>query len=104
MNPALAAKIRRESMRWMILESIYENRPVGMHTEALLPIIRSVYRDTTHLEIRQELDYLQERELVAIEIDPMDNWFVNLNRYGTDIVEYTCECDPGISRPNLTRV
>jgi len=103
MNVAQAAKIRRGSMRWMILDSIYLNRPVGMHTAELLPIIRSVYKDATHLEIRRELDYLEERELVRIQKDPLDNWSVNLKRYGIEIVEYACECDPGIDRPTITQ-
>lgn len=103
MNVAQVAKIRRESMRWMILDAVDQARPVGMHTEALLPIIRSVYRDVTQQEIRRELDYLEERELVSIEKDPLDNWSVNLKRYGIEIVQYTCECDPGVARPTITQ-
>jgi hypothetical protein len=87
----------------MLLESINTSRPEGMNTEALLPIIRSVYRDATHLEIRRELDYLEERELVKIDKDPLDNWFVTLARYGIEVAEYECECDPGIDRPTITQ-
>lgn len=99
----IVAKVRRETMRWLILNTVNISRPQGMYTEALLPIIQSVYPDATHLEIRRELDYLEERELVSIEKDPLDRWFVNLKRYGIEVVEYTCPCDPGIARPTITQ-
>lgn len=103
MNAAQIAKARREGMRWILLDTIHTFRPEGVNTGALLPIIRTVYRDATHHEIRRELDYLEERELVKIAKDPLDNWFATLARYGFDVVEYACECDPGIDRPTITQ-
>lgn len=104
MNVAEIARARRETMRWMLLVVINISRPRGINTAALLPIIQATYQDATHLEIRRELDYLHERELVKIERDPLDNWFVTLMRYGIEVVEYTCPCDPGIARPTITQV
>jgi hypothetical protein len=104
MNVAEIAKARRETMRWMLLTVINISRPRGINTAALLPIMQATYPDATHLEIRRELDYLHERELVKIDKDPLDNWFVTLMRYGIEVVEYTCPCDPGISRPRITQV
>jgi hypothetical protein len=103
MTPAMVAKIRRENIRWMILDTANMHRPGGMNTDALLPIIRSVYHNVTDHEIRLELDYLEERELVKIAKDPLDNWFVDLKRYGIEVAQYECECDPGIARPTITR-
>lgn len=103
MNPAEIAKARRETMRWMLMIVINMSRPTGINTKALLPIIQSTYPDATHLEIRRELDYLHNRELVRIDKDPLDNWFVDLMRYGIEVVEYTCPCDPGIARPQITQ-
>jgi hypothetical protein len=74
-----------------------------MYTEALLPIIQSVYPDATEHELRRELDYLEERELVKIKRDPLDRWMVELARFGIDVAEYTVDCDPGISRPKFTQ-
>ncbi len=102
-NAAQIAKARREAMRWFLLQGIYVSLPEGMYTEALLPIIQSVYADATHHEIRKELDYLEERGLAKIKRDPTDRWFVDLTRAGVDVVEYTVECDPGINRPTITR-
>lgn len=103
MNAADIAKARRETMRWMLLVATNISRPRGINTAALLGIIQATYPDATHLEIRRELDYLEERELVSIAKDPLDNWFVNLKRYGIEVAEYTCPCDPGIARPTITQ-
>ncbi|MEG0149207.1 MAG: hypothetical protein RR701_07475 [Comamonas sp.] len=101
-QPAIL-KARREAMRWHLLSAINVSRPVGIYTEALLPIIQSVYPDATHQEVRRELDYLEERELCKIRRDPMDRWFVDLSRCGIDYVEYTIEAQPGIARPSITQ-
>ena len=102
-QPAIL-KARREAMRWHLLSAINVSRPVGIYTEALLPIIQSVYPDATHQEIRKELDYLEAREMCVIARDPMDRWFVDLTRTGIDFVEYTIEGQPGVARPSITQV
>jgi hypothetical protein len=102
-NPAQILKIRREAMRWHLLSAINLARPQGMYTGGLLPIIQSVYPDATDQEIRRELDYLEERDLVKIARDPLDRWMVEMTRWGVDIVEYTVDCDPGILRPRITQ-
>ena len=101
-QPAIL-KARREAMRWHLLSATNVSRPVGIYTEALLPIIQSVYPDATHQEVRRELDYLEERELCKIHRDPMDRWFVDLTRCGIDYVEYTVDSQPGIARPTITQ-
>ena len=101
--PAAALKARREAIRWHLLSAIDLSRPVGIYTEALLPIINSVYPDATHQEIRRELDYLEARETVRIDRDPMDRWFVDLTRTGIEFVEYTIDAQPGIARPRITQ-
>jgi hypothetical protein len=103
MNAEHLKKIRRETMRWLLLCAINVARPTGINTAALLPIIQATYPDATHKEIRVELDYLADRDLVEIKRDPLDSWFVDLQRYGVDVVEYTVPCDPGISRPHITQ-
>jgi len=100
-NMVQMAKIRREQIRWFLLTALNIARPVGMYTEALLPIVQATYVDATHQEVRRELDYLEERKLVQIKRDSMDRWFAELARYGIDVVEYTVECDPGIARPQI---
>ncbi len=93
------AKVRRESMRWNILLILNNARPVGAYEELVLATLQSIYPDATALELRRELDYLADRELVALNKEPSGRWFAELNRHGTDVAEYTIECDPGIARP-----
>ncbi len=93
------AKVRRESMRWNILLILNNARPVGAYEELVLATLQSIYPDATALELRRELDYLADRELVALNKEPSGRWFAELNRHGTDVAEYTVECDPGIARP-----
>ena len=57
------------------------------------------YPDATPLELRRELDYLSDRDLVKLEKRPDGKWFADLTRYGTDVAEYTIDCEPGIARP-----
>ncbi len=100
---AAVLKARREAIRWHLLSAVDLSRPVGIYTEALLPIVQSVYPDATHQEIRRELDYLEAREMVAIARDPVDRWFVDLTRTGIEFVEYTIDAQPGVARPRITQ-
>lgn len=97
------AKIRREDMRWHLLSAINLSRPVGIYTVPLLSVMKTVYADCTHQEVRVNLDYLEARGLVRIERDPSDRWTVSLTRHGIDFVEYAIAAQPGISRPTMTR-
>ena len=64
------------------------------------PVGRPIeYPDATPLELRRELDYLSDRDLVKLEKRPDGKWFADLTRYGTDVAEYTIDCEPGIARP-----
>ena len=93
------AKIRRESLRWLILLTLNNARPVGAYEMPILAVAQSEYPDATPLEIRRELDYLGDRDLVKLTKEPSGRWFADLTRYGTDIAEYTIDCEPGIARP-----
>ncbi|AFU47315.1 phage-like protein [Acidovorax sp. KKS102] len=97
------AKTRREDMRWHLLSAINLSRPAGIYTEPLLAIVRAVYPDATHQEVRVNLDYLEEREMVRISKDPVDRWTVDLTRTGIDFVEYNIDAQPGVSRPKITQ-
>lgn len=93
------AKIRRESLRWLILLALNNARPMGAFEMVVLSIAQSQYPDATPLELRRELDYLADRDLVELDKHPDGRWFADLTRYGTDIAEYTIDCEPGIARP-----
>jgi len=92
-------KVRREDIRWQILLTLNNARPLGAYEELVLSVIRSTYTDATPLEVRRELDYLNDRGLVNLRKEAAGRWFGDLSRYGIDVAEYTVDCDPGIARP-----
>jgi hypothetical protein len=87
-------------MRWMILLTLNNARPIGAADSVILSVVRAEFADGTLYEIRREADYLRDRGLVTIEVPP-DNgaWFCDLTREGIDVAEYTVDCHPGIARP-----
>jgi len=92
-------KIRRETIRWMILLTLNNARPEGAYEKIPLSVVQSEYPDSTQQEVRRELDYLHERDLIMIDKQPDGRWKCKLDRYGIDVVEYTVPVEPGIARP-----
>jgi hypothetical protein len=94
-----SAKARREHLRWLIMLTLNNARPIGAFEGPILAVSQSEYPDATALELRRELDYLDDRELVTVQRRPDGRWFAALTRFGVDIAEYTLDCAPGIARP-----
>lgn len=93
-------KARRENLRWLILLALNSAQPIGASEQLLLSAIAPMIPDITQLELRRNLDYLAERELIAITgRDTQPAWFCKLARYGIDVVEYTVPVESGIARP-----
>lgn len=93
------AKVRRESMRWAILLALYNARPEELCEQVIQSVMHALYPDATPIEVRREMEYLRDRKLITIRKEPHGQWWGDLSRYGTDIAEYTIECEPGIARP-----
>ena len=93
------AKARREGMRWYLILVLYNARPEELAEELIQQTMRAIYPDAGQLEVRRELDYLADRELVSLRKEPSGRWWGDLTRYGVDIAEYTIDCEPGIGRP-----
>ncbi|MES2948639.1 MAG: hypothetical protein V4858_08855 [Pseudomonadota bacterium] len=93
------ARLRRESLRWLILLTLNNARPIGAFEGLVLSVAQSEYPDATALELRREMDYLHDRELIELEKHPAGRWFAKLTRDGIDVAEYTVTCEPGIARP-----
>jgi len=98
MNKPDLDKARRETNRWLILQCLECARPLGAGEALLLTALADTVK-ITQLELRRELDYLQERELVEIHGRNSPQWTAKLTRAGIDVVEYTVDCEPGIARP-----
>lgn len=93
------AKVRREHMRWVVLLALNNARPLGAMESVVLAVVQAVYPDASPLELRKELDYLSDRELIKLVKRPDGPWHADLTRFGVDVVEYTVDCQPGIARP-----
>ena len=92
-------KYRREGMRWHLINTLNKARPYTSSEAFLLDVMRGIYPDVTALELRVQLEYLQDRRLVDLTKQPSGMWFADLNRLGVDIAEYTIDCQAGIARP-----
>jgi hypothetical protein len=89
------AKARRESLRWYILLALNTSRPVYPRETVVLSTIQSIFSDTA-LELRRELDYLNDRSLANLD---SGECICGLTHYGVDTAEYTIPCDRVIDRP-----
>lgn len=91
-------KSKRETSRWRILQVLDQARPIGANESLVLTVLRDLQPDTTQLELRRELQYLEGRKMV--EVVKRDGiWIASLTRCGIDVVEYTIDVEPGIARP-----
>jgi hypothetical protein len=95
----IAVRARRETMRWLLLLTMNIARPAEAHLGMLRTVMAGEYPDVTEMEVRRELDYLQGRNLITLHTDPLNRVSAKLERYGIDILEYTVDCEAGISRP-----
>lgn len=92
-------KSRRETLRWLLLLTLNAARPLGAGEVLMISAVREAIPDVTPRELRNEMNYLAERELIRLTQHDRPQWFAVLTRAGMDIVEYTVPCEPGIARP-----
>ena len=50
------ARIRRETLRWLILLTLNNARPLGAMEMVVLSVVQATYPDATPMELRRELD------------------------------------------------
>jgi len=92
-------KVRREAIRWLVILTLYNASPNGAYEELILATVQGIYVDATALEVRRALDYLADLKRVSLIKQPGGRWFSDLTCHGTNLAEYTVDCDPGIARP-----
>jgi len=90
---------RREAIRWHILVAVNAGSPHPVAESLILSAIQSIPIECTALELRRQLDYLEDRRLVHLGRHEGAPWTVELTRHGVDFVEYTIDAEPGIARP-----
>lgn len=67
-------RARRETMRWLLLVTLNVTRPESASINLIKPVLMASYADITDAEIKRELCYLEDRELVRIERHPLGDW------------------------------
>jgi hypothetical protein len=95
-------KAERERTRWLALSATHFSGSSGTSEGTIAIVLQQLKLFKGKAELRRELDYLAERNLIKIDgrdVDAMD-WGITLTRYGYDVVEYTLPCEPGIARPS----
>lgn len=92
-------KARREQIRWLILQAANAGRPWPVVEDLVLAAVQAVPVQCTALELRREMDYLDDRKLIELRRPEGAPWTVELTRHGVDFVEYTVDAQPGIARP-----
>jgi hypothetical protein len=92
-------KTRRESIRWHILVAVNSGAPYPVAEPLVLAAVQAIPLECTALELRRQLDYLEDRRLVELKRHEGAPWTAELTRHGVDYVEYNLDGQPGISRP-----
>ena len=90
---------KKGSARWSILQTTSLGGHRGVTEEMLLPALRASWLGVSREFMRNQIDYLETRGLVATERPELKPWAVKLTRDGHDVVDYVKDCEPGIDRP-----
>ena len=87
------------SIRWDILRTCRMGGHVGATENMIREVVRSEWIGVTQNAIRDELHYLEDRDLVKIKKSDIYAWRITLTRTGYDIADYQVPCEEGIHRP-----
>jgi hypothetical protein len=90
---------RREEARWRILRMLDAGRPIGCSEDILRRGLNDIKIPFSANEVRREMQYLRDRDLIILEGEDSDTWFGQLTWHGIDFIEYTIPAEPGIARP-----
>lgn len=88
---------RREGLRADILLILNVARPTGASETLILRTLGDSYDDVGPNELRRELDYLEDKELVKITQRERTTWKAELTSSGVDVVEGARSTPAGIS-------
>ena len=99
MNEVDLERAQREEARWRILRALDAGRPMPVSESVIWRTLTDATVPASPQQVRRELVYLQEKLLLSILNREGPTWSAQLTAHGTDVVEYTVECPPGINRP-----
>ncbi|MXZ81643.1 MAG: hypothetical protein F4Z15_09900 [Gammaproteobacteria bacterium] len=89
------------AIRWSILRTCNVGGHLGATETMLSRVIDAEWLGISRDDMRKELHYLSQRDLIEIEKSEIDPWRMTLTDHGRDLVDYQIDCRPGIARPPL---
>lgn len=92
-------RAQREEARWRVLAVLNAGRPQAVAETLILRVLTDIRLPMTPAQLRSEMQYLEQRKLISIDRSNATLWLCELTHLGTDVVEYTVPCNPGIARP-----
>lgn len=92
-------RARLKELRWRILKVLEAGRPVKVRESLIHLAITDADLEASPQEIRRELDYLRDHQLVEIAGEGTPTWTAALTGLGVDVVEYSVDAPPGVARP-----
>ncbi len=92
-------KAIREETRWRILRALDAGRPLPVSETVIFRALADSTLPITPSQLRRELDYLRDKDLIELENEDQPTWGAALTGYGVDVVEYTVNAPAGINRP-----
>ena len=87
------------AIRWDILRTIHTGQRHGATDKIVYNTLAPDYLSVTMDFVRNQMVYLETRELVSIRRSEDEPWRGHLTRIGWDLVEYRIPCEAGIRRP-----
>jgi hypothetical protein len=90
---------QREEARWRILRVVDAGRPIAVSEHIIWRVLADIRLPFSLHEVRRELTYLRDHELVDVEGEGGETWFARLTASGVDVVEYNREAPAGVARP-----
>lgn len=91
-------KHRREGLRASILQILQVARPYGCSEKIMLLALDDVDENVGPNELRRELTYLEDKELIEVDASNGEIWKAQLTSYGVDVVEGAADLPPGIAK------
>jgi hypothetical protein len=90
---------QREEARWRILRVLDAGRPLGCSEDLVWRALNDVKLTLSVRDVRRELTYLRDLELVVIDAADDEAWRAALTAAGVDVVEYVAPAPAGVARP-----
>ena len=92
-------RAKREAMRANILMVLYTAHPYAATEQTILLTLRDAGEEQlVQDELRRDLEYLSEKELIRVHDKERNAWRCELTAYGIDVVEGAKKTPPGIAK------